>query len=157
MPIILFILNALWFVTGGVIAGLAWVLAGVIMAITIVGIPWARSCFMLARFSFWPFGYDIVARDELLGRKDIGTGTLGTLGNIVWFVLAGWWLAILHIAAAIGYAVTIIGIPFAWQHVKLAIASLFPVGKTVVSTDVLWSPLSGAKPAQVPVRQIQQV
>lgn len=157
MPVILFILNALWFVTGGVIAGLAWCLAGVIMAITIVGIPWARSCFMLARFSFWPFGYDIVARDELNGREDLGTGTLGTLGNIVWFVLAGWWLAILHIAAAIGYAVTIIGIPFAWQHVKLAIASLFPVGKTVVSTDLLWTPLNSSPPVQAPVRKIQQV
>ena len=53
MPIIMFILNALWFVTGGVLAGLAWVLAGVVMACTIVGIPWVRSCFMLARFSFW--------------------------------------------------------------------------------------------------------
>jgi uncharacterized membrane protein YccF (DUF307 family) len=153
MPIILFILNVLWFITGGVIAGLAWILAGVIMAITIVGIPWARSCFMLARFSFWPFGYDIIARDQLYGREDLGTGTLGTLGNIVWFVLAGWWLAIMHIVAAIGYAVTIIGIPFAWQHVKLAVASLFPVGKTVVSTDRLWTPA----PTLRPLKQIQQV
>jgi uncharacterized membrane protein YccF (DUF307 family) len=140
MQIILFILNVLWFVTGGVLAGLAWCLAGVIMAITIIGLPWARSCFMLARFSFWPFGYDIIARDQLFGREDIGTGALGTLGNIVWFVLAGWWLAIGHIMAAIAYAVTIIGIPFAWQHVKLAMASLFPVGKTVVPTDKLWTP-----------------
>ncbi len=149
MPLIMFILNALWFVTGGVIAGLAWGLAGIIMAITIIGIPWARSCFMLARFSFWPFGYDIIERDRLYGERDLGTGALGTLGNIVWFVLAGWWLALMHISAAIALAVTIIGIPFAWQHVKLAIASLFPVGKTVVSTDRLWSPL------QMP-RQIQK-
>lgn len=149
MPIILFILNVLWFITGGVIAGLAWILAGVLMAITIIGLPWARSCFMLARFSFWPFGYDIIARDQLYGREDLGTGSLGMLGNIVWFVLAGWWLAIMHIAAAIAYAVTIIGIPFAWQHVKLAIASLFPVGKTVVTTDQLW----GSAPS---LKQIQQ-
>jgi uncharacterized membrane protein YccF (DUF307 family) len=142
MPIILFILNVLWFVTGGVIAGLAWILAGVIMAITIIGLPWARSCFMLARFSFWPFGYDIVSREQLHGTHDLGTGALGTVGNIIWFVLAGWWLAIGHIAAAIAYAVTIIGIPFAWQHVKLAIASLFPVGKSVVSVDRLWTPIS---------------
>jgi len=143
MPIILFILNVLWFVTGGVIAGLAWTLAGILMAITIVGLPWARSCFMLARFSFWPFGYDIVARDRLYGREDMGTGALGMLGNIIWFVLAGWWLAIGHISAAIAYAVTIIGIPFAWQHVKLAIASLFPIGKTVVSVDRILTPMSG--------------
>jgi uncharacterized membrane protein YccF (DUF307 family) len=141
MPILMFMLNAAWFVMGGFIAGLAWVLAGVIMAITIVGLPWARSCFMLARFTFWPFGYDIVSRDQFYGREDLGTGALGTVGNVIWFVLAGWWLAIMHISAAIALAVTIIGIPFAWQHVKLAIASLFPVGKTVVSTDRLWTPI----------------
>jgi uncharacterized membrane protein YccF (DUF307 family) len=140
MPIILFILNIIWFITGGVLAGLAWVLAGVIMAVTIIGLPWARSCFMLARFSFWPFDHDIIARDKLYGREDLGTGALGTVGNIVWFVLAGWWLAIMHITAAIAYALTIIGLPFAWQHVKLAVASLFPVGKTVVSTDRLLTP-----------------
>lgn len=132
---IIFLLNVLWFVLGGFLAGLAWVLAGVLMAITIVGLPWARSCFMIARYTFWPFGYDIVSRDEYYGRPDLGTGTLGTIGNIVWFVLAGWWLAIMHISAAIGLAITIIGIPFAWAHVKLALASLFPVGKTVVDID----------------------
>jgi uncharacterized membrane protein YccF (DUF307 family) len=134
----IFILNLLWLVLGGWIAGLAWIVAGLIMAVTIIGLPWARSCFMLARYSFWPFGYEIVARDQLYGREDIGTGTLGTVGNVVWFVLGGWWLALMHISAAVALAVTIIGIPFAWAHVKLAIASLFPVGKTVVSTDRLW-------------------
>ena len=134
----IFILNLLWLILGGWIAGLAWILAGVIMAITIIGLPWARSCFMLARYSFWPFGYEIIARDQLNGQKDIGTGTLGTIGNVIWFVFAGWWLALMHISAAVCLAVTIIGIPFAWAHVKLAIASLFPIGKTVVSTDRLW-------------------
>ena len=134
----IFILNLLWFVLGGWIAGLAWLLAGVIMAITIIGLPWARSCFMLARYSFWPFGYEIIARDQLYGQEDIGTGTLGTIGNVIWFVLGGWWLALMHISAAVALAVTIIGLPFAWAHVKLAIASLFPVGKTVVATDRLW-------------------
>jgi uncharacterized membrane protein YccF (DUF307 family) len=132
---LLFLLNAVWFVLGGFLAGLGWILAGVIMALTIVGIPWARSCFMLARYTFWPFGFDIVSRDELNGRPDLGTGTLGTIGNLIWFVLAGWWLAIMHIVAAAGFAVTIIGIPFAWAHVKLALASLFPIGKTVVPVD----------------------
>jgi uncharacterized membrane protein YccF (DUF307 family) len=134
---LLFLLNAVWFVLGGFFAGLAWILAGVIMAITIIGIPWARSCFMLARYTFWPFGYDIVARDEWNGRADMGTGALGTIGNVIWFVLAGWWLALMHIVAAAGLAVTIIGIPFAWAHVKLALASLFPIGKTVVAVDEL--------------------
>jgi uncharacterized membrane protein YccF (DUF307 family) len=134
---LLFILNAVWFVLGGFVAGLGWILAGIIMAVTIIGIPWARSCFMLARYTFWPFGYDIVARDELHGRPDIGTGALGTIGNVIWFVLAGWWLAVMHIVAAAGFAVTIIGIPFAWAHVKLALASLFPIGKSVVAVDTL--------------------
>ncbi len=134
---LIFILNILWFVLGGFFAGLGWVLAGVIMAITIIGIPWARSCFMLARYTFWPFGYDIVSREQYYGEHDIGTGALGTIGNIIWFVLAGWWLAIMHIAAAAALAVTIIGIPFAWAHVKLALASLFPIGKTAVEVDEL--------------------
>jgi uncharacterized membrane protein YccF (DUF307 family) len=133
----IFILNVLWFVLGGFFAGLAWLVAGVIMAITIIGLPWARSCFMIARYSFWPFGYDLVSRDQYYGREDLGTGTLGTIGNVIWFVFAGWWLALMHISAAIALTFTIIGIPFAWAHVKLAIASLFPVGKTVVTVDSL--------------------
>jgi uncharacterized membrane protein YccF (DUF307 family) len=133
----LFILNLIWFVLGGFFAGLGWILAGVIMAVTIVGLPWARSCFMIARYTFWPFGYDIVSREEL-GRPDLGTGTLGTIGNVIWFVLAGWWLAVMHLSAAVALAFTIIGIPFAWAHVKLAMASLFPIGKSVVANDRLW-------------------
>jgi uncharacterized membrane protein YccF (DUF307 family) len=133
----IFILNVIWFVLGGFFAGLAWVLAGVLMALTLLGLPWARSCFMIARYTFWPFGYDIVARDEL-GNPDLGTGTLGTIGNIIWFLLAGWWLALGHLTAAVAFAISIIGIPFAWAHVKLALASLFPVGKSVVANDRLW-------------------
>ena len=133
----IFILNLLWFILGGWLAGLLWILAGCIMAITIIGLPWARSCFMIARYSFWPYGYDIISRDRYYGREDIGTGVLGTIGNVLWFVFAGWWLALSHISLAIGLACTIIGIPFAWAHVKLAIASLFPVGKTVVHVDEL--------------------
>jgi uncharacterized membrane protein YccF (DUF307 family) len=131
----IFILNLLWFILGGWLAGLLWILAGVIMAVTIIGLPWARACFMIARYSFWPFGYDIVSRDAYYGREDIGTGTLGTIGNIIWFVFAGWWLALIHISAAIALTCSIIGIPFAWAHVKLAVASLFPIGKTVVPVD----------------------
>ena len=85
--------------------------------------------------SFWPFGRDIVSRDELTGREDMGTGALGLIGNIIWFILCGWWLAVWHIVAAVALAITIIGIPFALQHVKLALASLFPIGKTVVEYD----------------------
>ena len=133
----IFILNVLWFILGGCIAGLAWILAGIIMAITIIGLPFVPTCFRLARYTFWPFGYDIVSRDELTGQSDIGTGAIGTIGNVIWFVFAGWWLALMHISAAIALTISIIGIPFAWAHVKLAIASLFPIGKRVVAVDEL--------------------
>jgi len=133
----IFILNLLWFVCFGWFSGLMWIFAGIISALTIMGLPWARSCFMIARYSFWPFGYDIVSRDQFYGREDLGTGALGTIGNVIWFVLAGWWLALGHISLAIGLTCSIIGIPFAWAHVKLAMASLFPVGKTVVPVDQL--------------------
>lgn len=124
--------NLIWFVFGGVFAGLGWLLAGVLMAISVVGIPYARACFMIAKFSFCPFGRELIRRDELSGRSDVGTGALGMIGNIIWILLFGWWLALIHICAALLSAVTIIGIPFAVQHLKLAAASFAPVGKTVV-------------------------
>ena len=133
----IFILNVLWFILGGFIAGLAWILAGIIMAITIIGLPFVPTCFRLARYTFWPFGYDIVSRDQITGEQDIGTGAIGTIGNVIWFIFAGWWLALMHISAAIALTISIIGIPFAWAHVKLAIASLFPIGKRVVAVDEL--------------------
>lgn len=131
------ILNILWLVLGGIWSAIAWFLVGILAAITIVGLPWARSCFMLANYTLWPFGRDVIARDELYGREDLGTGGLGMVGNVIWFVLAGWWLAVMHLTFAVANAVTIIGIPFAWAHVKLAGASLFPVGKTVESNEVV--------------------
>ena len=126
------LLNLLWLVFGGFLTGLGWLLAGVLMIVTIVGIPWAGAAFTIAGFSFWPFGRVAIDRRELTGREDIGTGPLGFFGNIVWFVFAGWWLALGHFAAAIALAVTIIGIPFAFQHLKLAMLAIAPIGKEVV-------------------------
>jgi uncharacterized membrane protein YccF (DUF307 family) len=126
------ILNLLWFIFGGFIAGLAWIFAGLLLVITIVGIPWARAAFNIASFSFWPFGRVAVDRRMVTGREDIGTGPLGFLGNIVWFVLAGWWLAIAHLGAALVLAITIIGIPFAFQHLKLAVLAVAPIGQEIV-------------------------
>ena len=74
-----------------------------------------------------------MSRQALTGREDLGTGPLGLVGNVVWLVLAGVWLAIGHVTAAVACAVTIIGIPFAWQHLKLAGLSLAPVGMAVIS------------------------
>ena len=135
------LLNILWIIFGGAWMALGWLVAAVIMAVTIIGIPWARAAFNNALYTFAPFGFTAVARDQVTGRDDIGTGTLGVIGNIIWFVLAGWWLALAHVITAVMLAVTIIGIPFAWAHVKLALASLFPIGKTVVEVDELrWLP-----------------
>jgi uncharacterized membrane protein YccF (DUF307 family) len=122
-----FLLNILWLIFGGLVAAVAWVIAGLIMAITIIGIPWCFAAFRIALYTFLPFG------QEMRSRPD--AGVLSVLGNIVWFVFAGWWLAIMHLILALGLALTIIGIPFAWAHLKLAGASLAPVGTEIVPRD----------------------
>lgn len=127
--------NFLWFILGGVIMGLGWWLVGLIAVVTIVGIPWAKACFVIGSFCFFPFGKEAISRDELYAREDIGTGGLGLLGNIIWFILAGWWLAIGHVLSALVNFITIIGIPFGIQHLKLAGIALVPIGKTVVSIE----------------------
>lgn len=128
--------NFLWFILGGVFMGLGWWLAGLIAFISIVGIPWARACFVIGNFTFFPFGREAISRHELTHEEDLGTGPWGLVGNVVWFLLAGVWLAIGHVISAAACFVTIIGIPFAIQHLKLAGIALAPVGKTIVSTEV---------------------
>ena len=128
--------NFLWFILGGVFMGLGWWIVGVLAFITIVGAPWGRACFVIGKFAFFPFGREAINRKELTQHGDIGTSPFGTLGNIVWFVFAGIWLAIGHVASAIALAVTIIGIPFAWQHLKLAGIALAPIGQTIVPKEV---------------------
>ena len=132
MPPVSILLNVLWIVFGGLYMALGWVIAGIIMAITIIGLPWAKAAFTIAAYTLLPFGQKVVRRDSLTGRPDIGTGPLGLIGNIIWLVLAGWWLALAHIVTAVVLAVTIIGIPFAWAHVKLAGLALWPIGKEIV-------------------------
>lgn len=125
--------NIIWFICGGVVMGLMWWLFGLLAFISIIGIPWGRACFVMGNFSFFPFGQEAISRDELTNELDIGTSPLGVVGNVIWFLLAGIWLAIGHILSAVACFVTIIGIPFALQHLKLAVISLAPIGKTVVS------------------------
>jgi uncharacterized membrane protein YccF (DUF307 family) len=129
------LLNVLWIIFGGLYMAAGWLIAAVIMAITIIGIPWARAAFNIASYTMLPFGRKAVSRAKHLGGHDIGTGPFGLLGNIVWFVLAGWWLALGHLITAILLAVTIVGIPFAWVHLKLAGISLWPIGKIIVDVD----------------------
>jgi uncharacterized membrane protein YccF (DUF307 family) len=129
-----FLLNILWIVFGGLWMAIAWVIAAFIMAITIIGLPWAWSALNLASYTLLPFGRKAVSRAEYSGH-DFGTGPFGLLGNIIWLVLAGWWLALGHLITAIGLAITVIGIPFAWAHLKLAGIALWPIGKEIVASD----------------------
>ena len=136
MSLFAFLLNLLWIVFGGLEMAIGWVIAAVIMAITIIGIPWARAAFNIASYTLLPFGRKAVSRAEYSGY-DFGTGPFGLLGNIIWLVLAGWWLALGHLITAIVLAVTIIGIPFAWAHLKLAGIALWPIGKEIVAADAV--------------------
>ena len=142
MSLLRLLLNVLWIVFGGIWMAAAWLLAAVIMLVTIVGIPWARAALNIAFYTLLPFGHRAVPRDRLTGYEDIGTGPLGVIGNILWLVLAGWWLALGHLIAAVALAITIIGLPFAWAHIKLAGLALWPIGMAIVSEDELEEPSS---------------
>ena len=107
-------------------------LVGLISAVSIVGLPWSRSCFVIGTFALWPFGFEAINRRDLSRRVDLGTGPLGLIGNIIWFLVAGWWLAIGHLTSALACFVTVIGIPFGIQHIKLALIAIAPIGMTIV-------------------------
>jgi len=125
--------NLLWFIFGGFLMGLAWWFFGILAFVTIIGIPWGKACFVIGQFTFLPFGREAVSRRDLNQKDDIGTGLLGLIGNIIWFIFAGAWLAIGHIVSALACFITIIGIPFGIQHLKLAGLALAPIGKTIVT------------------------
>lgn len=128
--------NLLWFIFGGALMGLGWWLASLLAFVSIIGIPWGKACFVIGQFAFLPFGKEAVSRRDLSGRDDVGTGPLGFVGNVVWFVLIGVWLAIGHVVSAAACFVTIIGIPFGIQHLKLAVIALAPIGKTIVDKEL---------------------
>ncbi len=129
-----FALNICWLVLGGAVSALGWFLAAFIMAITIIGLPWSRAALDNGVFTLWPFGAGAVRRDLLYG-DEIGTGPLGFIGNLIWFLLAGWWLGLGHLLAALALALTIVGLPFAWAHLKLAGFALWPIGRTIARSD----------------------
>jgi uncharacterized membrane protein YccF (DUF307 family) len=130
------IANILWVIFGGWLTALGWCLAALLMAVTIVGLPWTRACLSIARFSLWPFGSRLVPRQQVTGYDDIGTGGLGLLGNIIWFILGGWYLALTHLVVGIGWCLTIIGIPFGVAHFRLMKQAFAPIGKVVVPRSV---------------------
>ncbi|MBV1848789.1 YccF domain-containing protein [Catellatospora tritici] len=120
------LLNILWFIFGsGFLLGLAYGLAGIICFVLIVTIPFGVASFRLARYAFWPFGHDIVERPS--------AGLASTLANIVWLIVAGWWLALMHITAGVALCLTIIGIPFGIANFKLVPAALWPLGREIVA------------------------
>ncbi len=120
------VLNLVWLVLHGWMIALAYLVAGALACLTVVGIPFGIAAFRLAFFVVLPFGRTTVPAP--------GAGVASALGNLVWFVLAGWWLALVHVLAGIAFCLTIIGIPFGVASFKLAAVGLFPLGKQVVET-----------------------
>ena len=121
------ILNVIWLVLGGFWLFLGYLVAGLLMCLTIIGIPFGIAAFRIGVFALWPFGRRVVARS---------TAGLGSaLGNLLWLVLAGWWLALAHLVTGIALCLTIIGIPLGLAGFKLIPVSLLPLGKDIVSTS----------------------
>ena len=120
------LLNVIWFVFSGFWLWLAYMLAGVICCLLIVTIPWGIASFRMANYAAWPFGREVV------DKQTSGIGAL--LGNIIWLIVAGWWLALTHIITGLALCITIIGIPMAVANFKLIPVSLMPLGKQIVST-----------------------
>jgi uncharacterized membrane protein YccF (DUF307 family) len=121
------ILNIIWLILCGLWMCLGYFLAGLILCITIIGIPFGIAAFRIGVYALWPFGYTTVE------RRDAGAGS--TIGNVLWLILAGWWLALGHIVTGIALFITIIGIPFALANFKLIPLSLMPLGKEIVPSD----------------------
>ena len=123
------LLNVIWLVFGGLIMAIGYAVAGVICCILIVTIPFGIAAFRLANYSLWPFGRAAVPKQS--------AGLFAGLGNVIWFIVAGWWLALGHIVSAIAQAITIIGIPLAIANIKLVPVALFPLGHEIVDSDDL--------------------
>jgi uncharacterized membrane protein YccF (DUF307 family) len=121
------ILNILWLVLCGFWLAIGYVAAGVLMCILIVTIPFGVACFRLASYVLWPFGRTVVP------KPDAGAGSF--IGNVLWFVLAGLWMAIAHIITGLALCITIIGIPLGVADFKLAAVAIAPLGKDIVRTD----------------------
>jgi uncharacterized membrane protein YccF (DUF307 family) len=118
-----FILNVLWLIFGGLLIALGYALAGVICCILVVTIPFGIASFRMANYALWPFGRELVRRPT--------AGAASTVGNVIWFIVAGWWLALGHITTAIAQFVSIIGIPLGLANIKLIPVSLFPLGHEI--------------------------
>lgn len=118
-----FLGNLLWFLLGGFVVGLGWILAGIVYCITIIGIPIGVQCFKFAGLVMWPFGKQILYSSVRVGK---------TLANILWILLFGWHLALSSAVLGIVFCITIIGIPFGKQYFKIAQLALMPFGAEIV-------------------------
>ena len=123
------LLNIIWFIFSGLWLWLAYALAGLICCLLIVTIPFGLASFRIAGFVIWPFGREVITTRQ--------AGALSGIGNVLWFVIAGWWLALGHVLTAVAQAVTIIGIPLAWANVKMIPVTCFPFGREVVPSSQL--------------------
>ena len=119
-----FIGNLLWILLGGIVVALLWFIAGLLLCVTIIGIPFGVQCMKIAGFAFWPFGRDVIPG---------GFGVMGALGNVIWILVCGISLCLLHLVFGALMCVTIVGIPFGLQHFKLAKLSLIPFGAEIQS------------------------
>lgn len=124
------LLNIIWFVFAGLWLAISYVVAGVLMFLTVIGIPFGLQAFKLAGYALWPFGRTLVQRPDR--HKAISF-----VGNVLWFVLGGWWLALEHLVAGVLLCVTIIGIPLGVGSFKMAGAAVRPMGRVVVHKDTL--------------------
>lgn len=121
------ILNVIWLLLAGLWLALGYVVAGVLCCLLIVTIPFGIASFRIAGYALWPFGRTVV--------DDPRAGAWSTLGNVIWVLVAGIWLAIGHVLTAIPLFVSIIGIPLGWANLKLIPVSLLPLGKMIVPSD----------------------
>ena len=121
------LLNIIWLVLAGFWLALGYVLAGIICCILIITIPFGIASFRMASYALWPFGRTVVDKPT--------SGAWSVIGNVIWVIVAGWWLALTHIVTGILEAITIIGIPLALANWKMVPISLFPLGKQIVPSD----------------------
>ena len=121
------VLNILWFVLCGLWMAIGYLLAALLCFITIIGIPFGIAALRIARFALWPFGRTLVKRP--------GAGVASGLGNVIWLILCGWWLALGHVITGVALCVTIIGIPLGLANFKLVPVSLLPLGRDVVTIE----------------------
>ncbi|AQP47552.1 hypothetical protein BW730_08675 [Tessaracoccus aquimaris] len=120
------LLNLIWVIFGGFWLALGYFLAGIIACIFIITIPVGVASFRMARYVLWPFGKSVVPKP--------GAGAGSAIMNAIWFVIAGWWLALIHLAAALAQTLTIIGIANAWVSIKMIPVTCFPFGKRIVDS-----------------------